>query len=37
MNAAIGQVLKALGWQAIPFGGGGAWIVTGRRPGRQDA
>lgn len=32
MNAALAQVLNALGYQASPFGMGGAWIVTGRRP-----
>jgi hypothetical protein len=37
MNSALGQVLDALGWQAMPFGGGGAWIVTGRQSVGQDA
>jgi hypothetical protein len=33
MNGALAQVLDALGYQLWPFGLGGAWIVTGRRPG----
>ncbi len=31
MNAALGQVLAGLGFEVGPFGGGGAWLVTGRR------
>jgi len=33
MNGALAEVLDALGYQVSPFGLGGAWIVTGRRPG----
>lgn len=33
MNGALAQVLDALGSQLWPFGMGGAWIVTGRKPG----
>ena len=36
MNGALAQVLDALGYQVWPFGLGGAWIVTGRRPGWQE-
>ena len=31
MNAALGRVLAAFGYQVAPFGSGGAWLVTGRR------
>ena len=31
MNAALGRVLTAFGYQLAPFGSGGAWLVTGRR------
>ena len=37
MNGALPQVLDALGFEVWPFGLGGAWIVTGRRPGWQEA
>jgi hypothetical protein len=30
MNAALGRVLAAFGYQLAPFGSGGAWLVTGR-------
>jgi hypothetical protein len=33
MNGALAEVLDALGYQTWPFGLGGAWIVTGRKPG----
>jgi hypothetical protein len=31
MNAALGRVLTAFGYQLAPFGSGGAWLATGRR------
>jgi hypothetical protein len=31
MNAALGGVPTAFGYQVAPFGSGGAWLVTGRR------
>jgi hypothetical protein len=31
MNAALGRVLTAFGYQVAPSGSGGAWLVTGRR------
>ncbi len=31
MNVALGSVLTAFGYQVAPFGGGGAWLVTGSR------
>jgi hypothetical protein len=31
MNAALGRVLTAFGYQVAPFGSGGAWLVTSRR------
>jgi hypothetical protein len=31
MDAALGRVLAAFGYQVAPFGSGGAWLVTGRR------
>ena len=31
MNAVLGSVLTAFGYQLAPFGSGGAWLVTGRR------
>jgi hypothetical protein len=31
MNAALGRVLTALGYQLAPVGSGGAWLATGRR------
>jgi hypothetical protein len=37
MNGALAEVLDALGFQVWPFGLGGAWIVTGRRPGWDQA
>jgi hypothetical protein len=27
MNTALGTVLRSLGWDALPFGDGGAWII----------
>jgi hypothetical protein len=35
MNGALAEVLDALGFQLSPFGQGGAWVVTGRKPGGQ--
>jgi len=32
MNAALGIVLKAFGYDAEPFGPGGAWIVAAEPP-----
>jgi hypothetical protein len=37
MNGALLEVLGGLGFQVSPFGVGGAWIVAGRKPGRQEA
>jgi hypothetical protein len=37
MNAALGRVLTAFGYQLAPFGSGGAWLVTGRRTGGTGA
>ena len=37
MNGALSEVLDALGFEVSPFGSGGAWIVTGRRAGREAA
>ena len=37
MNAALGRVLTAFGYQLAPFGSGGAWLVTGRRTGGTEA
>jgi hypothetical protein len=37
MNGALSEVLDALGFEVWPFGLGGAWIVTGRRAGREEA
>jgi len=37
MNGALARVLDALGYQVRPFGLGGAWIVTGRRDGWEEA
>jgi hypothetical protein len=31
MNTALGGVLRAFGYLVMPFGSGGAWLVTGRR------
>jgi hypothetical protein len=31
MNTALGWVPRAFGYPVIPFGSGGAWLVTGRR------
>ena len=31
MNTALGRVLRAFGYPVVPFGPGGAWLVTGRR------
>jgi hypothetical protein len=31
MNAALGSILTAFGYQVAPLGSGGAWLVTGRR------
>lgn len=36
MNGALSEVLDGLGFQVSPFGMGGAWIVTGRKPDRQE-
>jgi hypothetical protein len=36
MNGALSEVLDGLGFQASLFGVGGAWIVTGRKPGAQE-
>jgi hypothetical protein len=36
MNGALAQVLDALGYQVWPFGSGGAWIVTGCKPGYEE-
>ena len=36
MNRALSEVLDGLGFQVSPFGVGGAGIVTGRKPGRQE-
>jgi hypothetical protein len=36
MNGALAQVLDALGYQVWPFGNGGAWIVTGYKPGYEE-
>jgi hypothetical protein len=30
MNAGLGRVLTAFGYQLAPFGSGGVWLVTGR-------
>jgi hypothetical protein len=36
MNAALGSVLAAFGYQAAPSGSGEAWLVTGRHtPGTE--
>jgi hypothetical protein len=37
MNAALGRVLAAFGYQVAQFGSGGAWLVTGRRRRRTGA
>jgi hypothetical protein len=37
MNSALAEVLDALRYERWPFGSGGAWIVTGRLPGRLRA
>ncbi len=37
MNGALSEVLDRLGFEVWPFGLGGAWIVTGRRAGREAA
>jgi hypothetical protein len=37
MNTAIGGILRAFGYEAEPFGSGGAWLVTGRRHHDQGA
>jgi len=31
MNAVLGRILTAFGYQVAPFGSGGAWLVTGSR------
>jgi hypothetical protein len=36
MNGALSEVLDGLGFQVSPFGVGGAWIVTGRKPGGRE-
>jgi hypothetical protein len=36
MNGALSEVLDGLGFQMSPFGMGGARIVTGRKPDRQE-
>ncbi len=37
MNGALAGVLDALGFEVLPFGLGGAWIVTGRQLGWREA
>ena len=37
VNAAVGSVLTAFGYQAAPSSIGGAWLVTGRRTGGTEA
>ncbi len=37
MNDALGRVLCVLGFLVLPFGTGGAWIVTGRRGRDEEA
>ena len=37
MKSALGRVLAAFGYQAAPFGSGGAWLVTGHRTGGTGA
>ena len=37
MNGALSEVLSGLGFQVSPFGVGGAWIVTGRKPVGREA
>jgi hypothetical protein len=37
MNGALSEVLDVLGFRVSPFGVGGAWIVTGRKPGGPEA
>ncbi|HTT53023.1 MAG TPA: hypothetical protein VMH35_16635 [Streptosporangiaceae bacterium] len=37
MNGALSEVLDLLGFEASPFGAGGAWIMTGRRAGWEAA
>src|SRR5205823_8325208 len=37
MNGALSEVLHGLGFQVSPFGVGGAWIVTGRKPGGKQS
>jgi hypothetical protein len=36
MNGALSEVPDGLGFQVAPFGVGGAWIVTGHKPGWQE-
>jgi hypothetical protein len=36
-NAALGSVLIAFGYQLAAFGGGGAWLVVGRRSRGREA
>jgi hypothetical protein len=31
MNTALSGILRAFGYAVVPFGSGGAWLVTGRR------
>ena len=35
MNAALGSVLTAFGYQLAPFGSGGAWLVAGAAAGER--
>jgi hypothetical protein len=37
MNGALAEVLDALGYARLPFGLGGAWIVTGHLAGQLEA
>jgi hypothetical protein len=37
MNAALGRVLTAFGYQLASFGSGGAWLATGRRTRETEA
>lgn len=36
MNGALSEMLDGLGFRVSPFGVGGAWIVTGRKPGGRE-
>jgi hypothetical protein len=37
MNMALAEMLFALGYAIKPFGVGGAWMATGRRPVGREA